>query len=200
LKVLKGERKQSGGFIWKYNIKNTTIEGESWKICNLGDDYDKVSASNLGRIKIKDKDPILGTLRESGYREIKIFNKKEKKHKSFRVHRIVCLAFLENLENKPFVNHKDENRSNNNIENLEWVTNRENVNHSLNINNRIKENHRSRIVIKLDPLTNNILKKYSSISIASRETNVNYNSIYKCCKNNQKHAGGFKWAFNNLKK
>lgn len=198
-KVLKGERKKSGGFIWKYNIENTLIDGEIWKDCPLGNDYDKVTTSNLGRIKVKDNNPTYGTLRKNGYCDIKIFNNKEKKYKSFRVHRLVCLTFLENPENKPFVNHKDENRSNNKIENLEWMTNKENINHSLNLNNRVKENKRSKIVIQIDPSTDKVIKEFQSISVASKETNTNYNSISWCCKKfrGQKFAGGYKWSYKN---
>jgi hypothetical protein len=191
LKVLKGERKQSGGFIWKYNIENTSLHGELWKECPLGTDFPKVLTSNLGRVKIKDNNPRYGTLRKNGYYDIKI-NKK-----TFRVHRLVCLTFLENPDSKPFVNHKDENRSNNKIDNLEWITAKDNVNHSLNLNNRIKQNKRSKIVIQIDPNTNKIIKEFHSISVASKETKANYNSISWCCKKFRGHvfAGGYKWSY-----
>lgn len=197
LKVLKGERKQSGGFMWKYNIEDNSITGELWKKCPLGDDFDEVFASNIGRIKIKQKIPTYGTLRQNGYYDIKIYNNKENKYKSFRVHRIVALAFLENPENKPIVNHKDENPSNNKVENLEWMTNKENVNYSLNLNNRVKTNKRSKVIIQIDPIKNDIIKEYQSISIASKETKTNYNSISWCCKHYRGHkfAGGYKWSY-----
>jgi hypothetical protein len=197
-KVLKGKIKKSGGFIWKYK-KEELIDGEIWKDCPLGNDYDEVSTSNLGRIKVKDNTQTYGTLRKNGYCDIKVFNNKEKKYKTFRVHRLVCLTFLENPENKPFVNHKDENRSNNKIENLEWMTNKENVNHSLDLNNRVKENKRSKIVIQIDPSTNKVIKEFQSISVASKETKANYNSISWCCKKfrGQKFAGGYKWSYKN---
>jgi hypothetical protein len=196
LEVLKGRQKKSGGFIWKYNKDNDIIDGEIWKKCPLGDDYDKVLVSNLGRIKIKENNPTYGTLRKNGYYDIKILNTK-KKYKSYRVHRIVCLAFIENPENKPFVNHKDQNPSNNTIENLEWMTNKENVNYSLDLNNRNKNNKRSKFVIQIDPLTNKTIKEFQSISVASKETKFNYNSISWCCKKFRGHvlAGGYKWSY-----
>ena len=179
LKVLKGERKQSGGFIWKYK-KQELIEGEIWKDCPLGNDYNKVLTSNLGRIKVKDNNPTYGTLRKNGYYDIKIYNIKEEKYKSFRVHRLVCLSFIQNIENKPFVNHKDENRSNNKIENLEWMTNEENINHSIKLNNGISSNCRSKIVQQINK-TENIITEFTSIYQASKKTNVDSQYIYYRC-------------------
>lgn len=62
-----------------------------------------------------------------GYANVQLH--KNGKVKLMRVHRLVCMAFLENPENKPYVNHKDGNKANNNLSNLEWCTPSENEIH-----------------------------------------------------------------------
>lgn len=127
-KVLTNQRRQSGGFVWKYT-EYKDIEGEVWKEFIM-DGYKDVLASSMGRVKIrKDINPTYGTLLRNGYCSTKLYNYNEKKRKSFLVHRIVCHAFFPNSENKPVVNHKDKNRSNNKTDNLEWNTHIENSKH-----------------------------------------------------------------------
>lgn len=78
---------------------------------------------------------------------------KNGKVKSHLIHRLVAQAFIANPENKPIVNHLDENTSNNNVENLSWVTNEENLNYS-----RVHEKHR-----KIQPpYEAQIIKLYTS--------------------------------------
>lgn len=108
--------------IWK-DIKG--YEGK-YQISNLGNVrslYDTNQFKKTFRIKK------LSLGERSGYKVIALT--KNGKRKSFQVHRLVAEAFIPNLQDKPFINHIDENRINNNINNLEWCTQLENVRHSL---------------------------------------------------------------------
>lgn len=87
--------------------------------------------SNLGRVKSLPrknvtKEKILnGGNNGDGYIKVSLSNK------LYYVHRLVAEAFIPKIEGKNFVNHIDENKSNNNVNNLEWCTNKENINHSI---------------------------------------------------------------------
>lgn len=72
-------------------------------------------------------------IRPDGYEQIGIWMEDTNKRKWFPVHRLVAVAFIPNPDNKPFVNHIDGNKSNNNVSNLEWVTPKENMFHSVNV-------------------------------------------------------------------
>lgn len=80
---------------------------------------------------------------KDGYFRIKVWCPKEKKNKGCYIHRAVALVFIPNPENKPQVNHKDSNRKNNKISNLEWVTEKENYDHGASVGRIIRsgENH-----------------------------------------------------------
>lgn len=70
-----------------------------------------------------------GSLNKQGY--VRVGLTKNEKTKEHLVHRLVCETFLDNKENKPYVNHKDGNKSNNNVNNLEWCTPQENIRHAI---------------------------------------------------------------------
>lgn len=105
---------------------------EIWKDVIGYEDYYQVS--NLGNVKRKSKDkkikPYKGG-KNGAYNHVCICENGNQK--SVLLHRIVATAFIPNVENKPQVNHKDGNKKNNAVENLEWVTNKENTIHAFSI-------------------------------------------------------------------
>ena len=109
------------------------LDGEIWKeVVGYGGRY---KVSNFGRVisnwggwkeKIPTKSP-------AGYFYVTIYFKKEGKHKRIAVHRLVAHAFLTPVDGKNCVNHKDGNKQNNAVENLEWCTVQENTIHATRV-------------------------------------------------------------------
>ena len=105
------------------------------------------------------------------------------------VHRLVAEAFIPNPKNKSQVNHKDGNKANNKINNLEWVTQSENMLHSMNILGG--KGGFGRIPIRC--VETNV--EYCSIMEATRQTNVQQSSISKALLGKVHTAGGYHWEY-----
>ena len=153
------------------------------------DGFDNYEVSNLGKVRnmksgrvLKPKPHKDGYLRHGLY--------KNNKQKTLLLHRIVATAFIDNPEAKPQVNHIDENKTNNDLSNLEWCTAKENSIYGTRTK-RIAEKHFKK-VIQLD-LNDNVLNEFESIKQAGQETGVSRCSISSCCNGKIKSAGGYKW-------
>ena len=157
--------------------------------------------SNLGRVKSLNyrhtgKEGILSPGKNTqGYYHVILA--KNGKHKIFRVHRLVYEAFNGPIPDGMQINHNDEVKTNNNLENLSLVTCKENINWGTRnermINNRTGERS-PKWVVKLSK-NDEILHFYPSANQATRETGIRQSGITDCCRGKSKTSGGFKWKY-----
>ena len=155
--------------------------------------------SNLGRVKSlkrKCKHPLGGTRivnerimkfdinKKWGY--LRVHLSRDGKNKKELVHRLVALAFIPNPNNYEVVNHKDQNPSNNRMENLEWCT----VQYNNTYGDKIKRMYKQ--IIQLDK-KEKIIKYFSNSVQASKETGIPRCCITNCLNGKQKTAGGYIW-------
>lgn len=149
--------------------------------------------SNLGRIYSLRREKILaGGIDTSGYIVVTLY--KNGKGKTKTVHRLVAKAFIENPKELPVINHKDENKTNNHITNLEWCTIKYNINYSKNstqnnkktLSERMKGNKNAK-ARKVRCVTTN--EEFDCIAEAGRKYNVGKSEISKVCKRKRKTAG-----------
>lgn len=157
------------GFEGRYAI---TDEGQVWSYY----------LNDFMSLKPNDKGYIYATLRKNG------------SQKRIAVHRLVAQAFIDNPNNLPEVNHKDEDKTNNNVSNLEWCTREYNVNYGTAIE-RSTEAQRQYHPTQRAVLCIETGVIYHSAQEASRQTGINNTSISKVCNGKRNIAGGFHWKF-----
>ena len=157
-------------------------------------DFEGYYISNLGRVKsCKRKTEKFIAVKDDthGYLIVKLW--KDNKQYSKKIHRLVAEAFISNPENLRDVNHKDENKQNNKVENLEWCNRQYNLNHGTR--NARASKSLKKPVIMMNAKTFEILKQFDSAIDAERETGVMAKNISLVCNKHRKTTGGYSWKF-----
>jgi len=170
-----------------------------WKIIPVDNNYE---ASNDGQIReVKTGKKISQWLDKDGYLIVTLSGK------LYRVHRLIALTFISNPNNLPVVNHKNFDKSDNHVTNLEWVTYSENSKHSYTGKHRDKTliewvkkvqhlaAEASKTKVAQYDLQDNLLNVFNSQRKASEKTGTCRSSITRCVTGHRKTAGGYKWKY-----
>lgn len=126
----------------------------------------------------------------------KVVLNKDGKSKTFLLHRLVAQAFIPNPDKLPQINHKDENRLNNNIENLEWCDPKYNCNYGTHKQklSELFKNYPLYSKPVLQYLNGELIKEWESMMECERH-GFDHSAIRRCCLNEQKQHKGYNWRF-----
>lgn len=166
--------------------------------------------SNLGNVKslnyhnTKKEKVLKPTICSDGYKRVMLY--KNKTIKLYSVHRLVAQAFIENTNNYPCVNHKDESRTNNVVTNLEWCTYKYNTNYGTCIERsakaRINNHNQSKQVYQYNK-EEELIAVWESTREAQRN-GFDHGAVAACCRNCFNRLGnnvykGFVWSYEPIK-
>lgn len=169
----------------------------------------KYQVSSLGRLKrYHNGKYVIMAARHRGHSYLGVTLTKNEFKKDFYIHRLVAEVFIPNPNGLPQVNHKDFNKENNTIDNLEWCTGPENVKHYLEHGKRKKQkgrkkgykNHKrcsckGRKAINQYSLDGTLIKKWECAGQIQKELGIWHSNITDCCKGVSKQSHGYVWSY-----
>ena len=180
------------------------------------EEYEEYQVSSYGRVySVKSGKFLKPDKDKKNYLRVVLY--KEGKGKTFQVHRLIATAFIPNPSNLPQVNHKDENPSNNHLENLEWCNAKYNINYGTRTERALAKtlqhpNYKatrtkcskaaaekakeklSKPVLQFDK-QGEFVAEFPSAREAERATGIVQNNISNCCNGSRNSAGGYLWRF-----
>ena len=161
-----------------------------WKKFYLDGIETDYSVSTEGVVRKDTTNYILSQSSQQDYKFVTLLV--QGKQKRMRVHRMVAETFLDNPENKPYVNHINGNRGDNNVENLEWATPSENTQHAVETGLFISGRARPVIQYNLDGMR---MATFASASEAARQTGGSQSKITMCCRRQRQSANDYQWRY-----
>ena len=144
--------------------------------------------TSCGRVWSYRSQKFLKPRMDKGYLRVELY--KDGTRKVYFIHRLVADAYIPNPDHKPQINHKDEDKTHNYINNLEWTTAGENCNYGTRTERSAKA--RSKAVYQFD-LNGNFVANYESMNEAYRQTKIRH--ISECATGKRKTAGGYHWEY-----
>ena len=174
------------GFEGVYQVSNF---GRIRNILFLNGGRDKKSPRCRKEIRI-----LKTRIKKDGYCVVHLSCGKKDYH--LRVHRLVAMAFIPNPDNLPQVNHKDEDKTNNCVDNLEWCTAR--YNYEYGTGQERAHNSHQKPILQLDKETGGVIKKWSSATEAAiciKGDKCYKGAISACARGERQSAYGYKWTF-----
>ena len=176
--------------IWKpvkdyegfYEVSNTGRVRSVKRKINVSNKRVGDFLTSYGGIDLKTQD-------SHGYRRVEL--NKDGKPKKFMVHRLVAMAFIDNPNNLPQVNHKDEDKTNNCVSNLEWCDVKYNSCYGTRLEKLSKKNGKEVIQMK----DGKEIKRFHAIAEAERITGISHSIIWRVCNGKGMSAGGYQWKY-----
>ena len=177
-KCCEGKKRYHHGWQFSYTPFEPIDKTEEWK--DVVGFEGKYQVSNKGNVRTFQRDRCMPLKKKNtlGYMTVMLWDNKVRK--DAKVHRLVAEAFIPNPDNLPIINHKDENPSNNCVENLEWCTQQYNITYGTAMQKRIKSNPRVKPVVMLN--TNEEFEmEFESSAEAARYIGGNGSNVWAVC-------------------